>query len=90
MIKLPVFFSKKKLLLAFEYALIISETARKMRIKVTTKLSERAEEMILNEFSKKNPTQLAVDMYANVLSIFETNMDKVVSTKPKAKKKKRK
>lgn len=68
--------NKKKTLLAFEYGLIISHTAKEHNVELTPELVERAEEMLLNEFAEKDPTQLSVDMMANIMSIFETNMDK--------------
>lgn len=70
------FYSKKKLLLAFEYGLVFAEAARELKHEITPELSKRFEEMLLNEFSKKSATTLAVDMYPNILSIFDTSMDK--------------
>lgn len=74
MLRLP-FFGKKKLRLAFEYGLVLAASANQLKVELTPELSERAEYMLMNEFSSKNPTQLSVDMHANILSIFETNMD---------------
>ncbi len=75
MFKLP-FFGKKKLLLAFEYGVVLSEVAKEMKVEVTKEMSEKAEKMIENEFRNKSATRLSVEMEPNLLSIFETNMDK--------------
>lgn len=77
--KLPKFYSEQKLLLAFEYGLVISEVARQQNIEVTKELSERSEKMLLNEFSKKKGQILSLEMLPNILSIFETDMDKTTS-----------
>jgi hypothetical protein len=70
------FFNKKKLLLAFEYGVTISETAKEMNIELTPEIMEKAEIMIVNEFKKGNPTRIAVDMVPNILSIFELDLSK--------------
>jgi len=66
-------FSKKKLLLAFEYGLILSETARLNNIELTPEIVKRCEDMLINEFKSKNPTKLSLETHANILSIFETD-----------------
>lgn len=73
MLKLP-FYSKQKLVLSFEYGLTIAHVAHEHSIELTPEIVNRAEEMMLNEFSSKSATQLSIDMMANVLSIFETNL----------------
>lgn len=73
MLKLP-FYSKTKLILSFEYGLTIAHVAAQHNIELTPEIVNRAEEMMQNEFSSKSVTQLSVDMMANVLSIFETNL----------------
>lgn len=70
--KLP-FFRKKKLLLAFEYGVIMCETARERGIEVTKEMVARAEEMIENEFVNNDVTHCAMQMLPNVLSVFETD-----------------
>lgn len=72
------FFGKKKLMLAFEYGLILSETAKNSNVILTPEIVKRAEEMLVNEFSNNNLQTLAVDMQPNILSIFETDTDKTV------------
>ncbi len=70
------FFGKKKLILAFEYGMIFASCAKDHNVELTPELSLRFEKMLWNEFTKKNPTQLSIDMQANVLSVFETTLDK--------------
>ena len=68
--RLPVF-GKQKLLLAFEYGVVLRDTAAEMNVELTPEMVKRAEEMILNEFSAKTPTRLSVEMLANTLAMFE-------------------
>jgi len=67
-------YSRKKLLLAFEYGAIIAEVAQKQGVEVTPELMKKAEIMIESEFNKKSPTRLAVDTLPNVLSVFELDL----------------
>jgi len=70
MLGLPIY-SKKKLLLAFEYGVILSEVAKEKNIPLTSEITGRMEEIIKKEFIKKNPTRLSVDMIVNILASFE-------------------
>lgn len=70
MLKIPLY-SKKKLILAFEYAIVMSNVAKEQKVDLTMELVREAEEMILNEFHK-SPTKISVDMLPNILSIFKT------------------
>lgn len=72
MFNLPIF-QKRKLLLAFEYGIMISEVATRNKIELTPEMIVRAEEIMLKEFSSKNPQRIAVDMTVNTLAVFETN-----------------
>lgn len=69
--KLP-FYSKTKLLLAFEYGVILSQVAKENNVEVTKELMERMEKIILNEFSTKSPTKLSTETIPNILACFET------------------
>lgn len=75
-LKYLLLLNKKKLLLAFEYGLVISHVAKEHGVELTPELVDRAEEMIMNEFANGDPTRISVDMIPNIMSIFETNMDK--------------
>jgi hypothetical protein len=67
------FFGKQKLLLAFEYGVVLRDTAAENGIELTPEMVKKAEEMILNEFPSKTPTRLSVDMLTNILAMFEPN-----------------
>ena len=71
MFHLPIF-GKKKLLLSFEYGLTIASVAKENNVEVTKELIVRAENIIMNEFKKKNPERLSVEMLINILASFET------------------
>lgn len=75
MLNLPIF-GKKKLILAFEYGMIFASCAKDQGMELTPELSLRFEEMLWNEFKTKSSEQLAVDMLPNILSVFETTLDK--------------
>lgn len=72
MLNLPLY-SNQKLLLSFEYAITLSEVARKQKVKLTPELILRAEEIILKEFKSKSATKLSTEMIPNILAMFETN-----------------
>jgi hypothetical protein len=69
-------FGKKKLLLSFEYGVILAQTALENKVELTPELIAKAEEMIIGEFSKGNATRIAVDMIPNIISIFELDLSK--------------
>ena len=71
MLKLPLY-SEQKLLLAFEYGVILSETAKAQGVEMTPEIMKKAEEMLVNEFKNKTPTRLSVEMLTNILAMFET------------------
>lgn len=71
-----LFFNKKKILLAFEYGMILAKSAQEMKVELTPELSEKAEVMLLNEFRNKGPQELANDMAPNILSVFELDLSK--------------
>lgn len=68
-------FGHKKLKLAFEYGMILAKTAQDMKHEITPELMEKAEVMLMGEFSTQTPTQLSVDMAVNILSAFELPLD---------------
>lgn len=71
MFKLP-FYGKKKLLLSFEYGLVIAKVAKENNIKLDTELVKRCEEIIVKEFTQKNYKRVALEMVPNILASFET------------------
>jgi hypothetical protein len=74
MIKIPLH-SNKKLLLAFEFGLVMAKVAQEQKVELTQELSERAEEIILNEFQRKGSEKLALEMHQNILAVFEPKLD---------------
>jgi len=73
---MPKFFGEKKLKLAFEYGMMIANTAHEMEYEITPELMERAEVMLMGEFSSQTAEQLAIDMGPNILSAFELDITK--------------
>ena len=73
MVKISLF-GKKKLLLAFEYGVILSQVAKEHNVELTPEIVKRAEQVLINEFQTKSPTKLAVEMTPNILAIFETDL----------------
>lgn len=69
-------FGKKKIILAFEYGLVLAEVAQKQGVELTPEIVERAERMIENEFQNGTATRLSVDMIPNILSVFELDLSK--------------
>lgn len=69
-------FGEEKLKLAFEYGMILAKSAQEMKHEITPELMEKAEIMLMGEFSTQSPEQLATDMAANILSAFELDMTK--------------
>lgn len=61
-------YSTKKLLLSFEYGVILKDVAKD---KLDSEMVKRAENIILSEFSKKPPTKLATEMIPNLLASIE-------------------
>jgi hypothetical protein len=65
------FFGQKKLLLSFEYGMYIAQVAQKENVELTKEFMEHAEEIILKEFQKRTPEELARDMGQTILTIFQ-------------------
>jgi len=64
-------FSEKKLMLAFEYGLVLADVASQKKIELTKEIVLRLENIMKKEFNKKNSTRLAVDMIVNILAALE-------------------
>ncbi len=73
--KIP-FFGKTKLLLAFEYGVVLADVAKQKGVEVTPELVKKAEKVIEQEFKTQSPTRLSVEMTQNLLAIFETDLSK--------------
>ncbi len=72
---LPIF-GRKKLLLAFEYGVILSQVAKDRGIEITPEMIQKAETMIENEARTRSTSKMATDMEPNILSIFELDLSK--------------
>ena len=70
----------EKTLLAFEYGLVLSEVAHQLNIEADSTLTEKAETMLKSEFESKSNEDLAKDMHANILSVFEPSTDNKKAT----------
>jgi hypothetical protein len=66
----------QKILLAFEYGVVLSQVAQELNIPLDKNKVEEIEKMIKNEFKKKTCEELARDMNVNILSTFETDSTK--------------
>jgi hypothetical protein len=71
MFKIPLF-GKQKLLLAFEYGVILSQVAKEQNMEITPELIARCENVILKEFTSKSGKRVALDMIPNLLASIET------------------
>jgi len=71
MLGLPIY-SKRKLLLAIEYGVVLSDVAKERGLKLDAEVVERLEHILVNEFRKKSYTQVALEMIPNILASFET------------------
>ena len=69
-----------KILLAFEYGLVLSEVAKELGIDVNHELSEKAEEVIKAEFETRTIEDLAKDMNVNILAILQPNTENKKAT----------
>lgn len=70
MFNIPLY-SNKKLLLALEYGIILSEVAKSSGTDLTPEMIKKMEEIVLNEFPKHKAMTLAVEMDPNILAVFE-------------------
>ncbi len=69
-------FGKKKLLMAFEYGLTISEVAHEQKVELTPEMIQKAEKIILDSFSRNTTERVATEMLPTILAVFETDMSK--------------
>ena len=65
-----------KILLAFEYGILLSDVAKKKKVKMTPGLVRRAEEMIQNEFATQTASHLSGNIVPNLLTVFEIDTTK--------------
>lgn len=68
--KIP-FYGKKKLRLAFEYGLTLSNTMHEMKQELTFDIVSRAEDIMVKEFSTKTASKVACEMTPNLMASIE-------------------
>ena len=64
-------YDQKKLLLAFEAGIILSEVTRAIKKDLKKDIIERAEKIIVKEFSEKTATQLSAEFMFLLLAAIE-------------------
>jgi len=67
----PPIYGKKSLLFAFEFALVLSESAKDMGVKITPEISARAEEVIINELRINGLRKSSLNFIPLVLAVLE-------------------
>jgi len=70
MIRLEIY-GKRTVKLAFEFGLILSETAKTMKIELTPEISARAEDIFLRELNTEGLDQTACNFTPLVLAALE-------------------
>ena len=70
--RIPIpLFGTKKLRLAFEFGVIMSEGAKEMKIELTPEIVIRAEEILLDQAKTKSAQEFANQMNGCLLAAFE-------------------
>ena len=64
-------FGKKKALLAFEFAIVLSDTAKQLDIEMTLDIVLRAENLISREMGKSSAERFAGNMNVYILAVLE-------------------
>jgi hypothetical protein len=73
MLNLPLY-NNQKLLLSFEYGIILSQVAQERELALTAEIITRAETILLAEFKKNNATKLSTEMIGNILAMIEPSV----------------
>jgi len=68
--------AKNKVLIAFEFALVVTEVAKKMNIEVTKELVETAEDILVKEMELGDSTYFAKEMQNLATAVFGTYQEK--------------
>ena len=72
MFRLPKFYGKRSVKLAFEFGLVVSEVAKDKGIELTPEISERAEKIFVSELNQYGLQQTALNFIPMTLATFET------------------
>ncbi len=70
-IKRPAIYSNKTIRLAFEFGLVLSETAREMGVELNPEISARAEEIFISEVRTNGADKTALNFIPLILASFE-------------------
>lgn len=62
--------AKNKVLMAFEFALVVTEVAREMNIEITKELVKTAEDILLKEMVLGDSTYFAKEMQNLTMAVF--------------------
>jgi hypothetical protein len=68
--------AKNKVLMAFEFAIVVTEVARKMDIEITKELVETAEDILVKEMELGDSTYFAKEMQNLATAVFGTYQEK--------------
>ena len=67
----PPVYGKKTLRIAFEFGMVLSETAKKLKIKMTAEKVATAEEILIRELKENGLEKTALNMLPLILAILE-------------------
>lgn len=70
-LKRPAIYGDKTLKLAFEFGLVLSETAKEMKKEITPEISARAEYIFINEVRTKGANKTAMNFIPLILAALE-------------------
>ena len=62
---------QKKILLAFEFAIVLSDAAHQLKIEMTKEIVLKAEEILKSELVKKSPESFSCQMNGLALAVLE-------------------
>jgi hypothetical protein len=64
-------FGKKKVLMAFEFGVVISDVAKQLNVEITPEMVKKAEKLLLNEYRNGTAEKFACNMIAYTLAVLE-------------------
>ena len=70
-LKRPPVYGKKTLRLAFEFGLVLSEVAKEKKVELTSEISTRAEDILIQELRDKGFHKTALNFIPLILAALE-------------------
>ena len=67
----PPIYGNKSLKIAFEFGTILSETAKKFKVKVTKEMAAKAEEVLIRELRNNGLEKTAINFVPLIVAILE-------------------